>query len=160
MIEDKDIKIQINEYHKLLEDIKAENIVLPDEFVSELLIEKLSSSWTDYKQQLKHRHKKMLLQELITHIIVEDTNMQECATAKVKALSTKANIVEEKLAQKRYENKPDHNKKNNFRNSRPKGSYPIFKKKGNCFVRGKLGHHTAQCRRRERNDNPPRANIT
>jgi len=49
MIEDKDIKIQINEYHKLLEDIKAENIVLPDEFVSELLIEKLPQSWTDYK---------------------------------------------------------------------------------------------------------------
>jgi len=44
MIEDKDIKIQINEYHKLLEDIKVENIVLPDEFVSELLIEKLPQS--------------------------------------------------------------------------------------------------------------------
>jgi len=44
MIEDKDIKIQINEYHKLLEDIKAENIVLHDEFVSELLIEKLPQS--------------------------------------------------------------------------------------------------------------------
>jgi len=47
MIEDKDIKIQINKYHKLLEDIKAENIVLPenialpDEFASELLIENL-----------------------------------------------------------------------------------------------------------------------
>jgi len=26
MIEDKDIKIQIKEYHKLLEDIRAENI--------------------------------------------------------------------------------------------------------------------------------------
>jgi len=50
MIKDKDIKIQINEYHKLLEDIKAENILLPDEFVSELLIEKLSSYWTTYKQ--------------------------------------------------------------------------------------------------------------
>jgi len=33
MIEDKDINIQINEYHKLLEDIKVENIILPDEFV-------------------------------------------------------------------------------------------------------------------------------
>jgi len=57
MIEDKDIKIQINEYHKLLEDIKAENIVPPNEFVSELLIKKLPQSWTDYKQQLKHKHK-------------------------------------------------------------------------------------------------------
>ena len=44
MIEGKDIKIQINEYHKLFEDIKAESIALPDEFVSELLIEKLLQS--------------------------------------------------------------------------------------------------------------------
>jgi len=51
MIEGKDIKIQINKYHKLLEDIKAENIALPDEFVSELLIEKLPQSWTNYKQR-------------------------------------------------------------------------------------------------------------
>jgi len=71
MIEDKDIKIQINEYHKLLEDIKAESIALPDEFVSELLIEKLPQSWTNYKQQLKHRHKQMSLSDLITHIIIE-----------------------------------------------------------------------------------------
>ena len=41
MIEGKDIKIQINEYHKLIEDIKTGSIKLPDEFVSELLIEKL-----------------------------------------------------------------------------------------------------------------------
>ena len=53
MIEGKDIKIQINEYHKLIEDIKTESIKLPDEFVSELLIKKLPQSWTDYKQQLK-----------------------------------------------------------------------------------------------------------
>jgi len=44
MIKDKDIKIQINEYHKLLEDIKAENITLSDEFLTKLLIEKLSHS--------------------------------------------------------------------------------------------------------------------
>jgi len=159
MIEDKDIKIQINEYHKLLEDIKAENIILLDEFVSELMIEKLPSSWTDYKQQLKHRHKKMLLQELVTHIIVEYTNRQVCATTRAKALSAKANTVEEKPAPKRYENKPDHNKKSNFRNSHPKGSNPTFKKKGNCFVCGKPSHHAPQCRRRARNDNPPWANI-
>ena len=143
----------------MLEDIKAENIILPDEFVSELLIEKLPSSWTDYKQQLKHRHKKMSLQELITHIIAEDTKKQDCATARAKALSTKANIVKEKPAPKRYENKPDHNKKSNFRNFRPKGSDPTFKKKRNCFVCGKPGHHAPQCRHRARNDNPPKVNI-
>jgi len=111
MIEDKDIKIQINEYHKLLEDIKAENIVLPDEFFSKLLIEKLPQSWTDYKQQLKHRHRQLSLPDLITHIIIEDTNWKECVAAKAKALSTKANMIEDKPASKRYEKKPDHKKK-------------------------------------------------
>jgi len=49
MIKDKDIKIQINKYHKLLKDINAENIVVPDEFVSKPLNEKLSQSLTNYK---------------------------------------------------------------------------------------------------------------
>jgi len=53
MIEDKDLKIQISEYYKLLEDIKAENIVLLNKFVSEVLIEKL----LQYKQQLKYIYK-------------------------------------------------------------------------------------------------------
>jgi hypothetical protein len=55
MTEDKDIKVQINEYHKLLEEMKAENITLPDEFVAGILIEKLPESWSDYKNQLKHK---------------------------------------------------------------------------------------------------------
>jgi len=44
MIEDKNIKIHINVYHKLFENIKVENIVLPHEFVSNLLIEKFSEN--------------------------------------------------------------------------------------------------------------------
>lgn len=41
MDEEKDIKVQINVYHKLLEDLKIENISLADKFIFELLIEKL-----------------------------------------------------------------------------------------------------------------------
>ncbi|XP_068483448.1 uncharacterized protein [Phaseolus vulgaris] len=158
MIEGKDIKIQINENHKLIEDIKTESITLPDEFVSELLIEKLLQSWTDYKQQLKHRHKQMTLSDLITHIIIEDTNRKECAAAKAKTLSAKANVVEDKLAPKRYKKKIDHKKKYN-KFSRTNGTNPTFKKKGNCFVCGKLGHHAPQCRHRAKNGYPPKANL-
>jgi len=68
-------------------------------------------------------------------------------------------MVEDKLASKRYENKPDHKRKNNCRNTRPNGSNPVFKKKGNCFVCEKSGHLAPQCRCRARNNNPPRANI-
>jgi len=35
----------------------------------------------------------MSLLEFITHIIIEDTNKNECVTAKAKALSAKASMV-------------------------------------------------------------------
>ena len=57
MVDTKDIKLQINEYHKLLEELKAEKIELPKQFVAGLLIEKLPDSWSEYKQQLKHKQK-------------------------------------------------------------------------------------------------------
>ena len=44
MNKEKDIKVQINESYKLLEDLKIENISLPNKFVFELLIKKLSKS--------------------------------------------------------------------------------------------------------------------
>lgn len=47
MSEDKDIEARINEYHKLIEDLKAENISLPDEFIAGILIKKLPESWND-----------------------------------------------------------------------------------------------------------------
>jgi len=128
MIEGKDIKIQINEYHNLIEDIKTESITLPDEFVFELLIKNHPQSWTDYKQQLKHIHKQMSLSYLITHIIIEDTNRKECAAAKAKTLSAKANMVEDKLAPKRYENKFDI-KRNIINSLVPMELTPLSRKK-------------------------------
>ena len=77
MVDNKDIKLQINEYHKLLEEIRAEKIELLEQFVVGLLIEKLPDSWSDYKQQLKHKQKQLSLTGLITHIIIEDTNRKE-----------------------------------------------------------------------------------
>ena len=120
MNEEKDIKVQINEYHKLLEDLKIENISLLDEFISKLLIEKLPESWTDYKQQLKHRHKQMSLPDLITHIIIEDTNMKESVAARTKAMSAKENTVQDKPFHKRYANKTDHNNKNKYKYNNPR----------------------------------------
>jgi hypothetical protein len=62
MVEDKVIdEAQINEYHKLLEDLKAQKIDLPDVFVAGALVEKLLSSSNDYKLQLKHKHTQMSL---------------------------------------------------------------------------------------------------
>ena len=44
----------------------------------------------------------MSLPDLITHIIIEDTNWKECVAARAKALYAKSNMIEDKPAPKRY----------------------------------------------------------
>jgi len=102
----------------------------------------------------------MSLPDLITHIIIEDTNRKECAATTAKALSFKANMVEDRPAPNRYEKKPNHNKKNKSNFSRPSEPKPTFKKKGNWFVCGRPGHHAPQCIHRVKSDDPPKINIT
>jgi len=45
----------------------------------------------------------MLLLDLITHIIIEDTNRKECVVARAKMLFVKTNMIEDKPTPKRYE---------------------------------------------------------
>ena len=101
----------------------------------------------------------MSLSNLITLIIIENTNRKECVVVRAKPLSAKANMIKDKPPPKRYEKKPDHNKKNKSNFSRPNEPKPTSKKKGNCFVCGRLGHHAHQGRHKVKNDNPPKANI-
>ncbi|KAG8481507.1 hypothetical protein CXB51_026373 [Gossypium anomalum] len=70
----KDAKVQINEYHKLLKDLKSKNITLSEEF-----------------------HKKLFLAYLITHIIIKETNKKEARAAKIKEIITLANLINSKL---------------------------------------------------------------
>ena len=48
----------------------------------------------------------------LLHIIIEDTNRKESVAARTKAISVKANTIQDKPFHKRYANKTDHNNKN------------------------------------------------
>ncbi|GMI72561.1 hypothetical protein HRI_000925400 [Hibiscus trionum] len=174
MTEDVEVKVQINEYHKLLEDLKSENITLPEEFVTGLLIEKLPPSWNDYKQQLKHKHKQLSLKELITRIIIEKTNRKEVMNANKREFTTRANLIEGNARRgmsfkhnSRFRNHAmpkSNNSRNNVmprNHAMPKFNNPTFKKKGNCcYVCGKPGHYAHQCRHRKgRHENPAQSNV-
>ena len=126
--------------------MKSEDIVLPEKFVVGVLIEKLPDSWNDYKNSLKHKQKNQTLDELVTHILIEDTNRKRSSEAKAKEMSLKANLVQGSTSGKGT--KPNLKSKANN-----------FKKKSSYFVCGKSGHHAAQCRKRARNGNPPKANL-
>ncbi|PNX75331.1 wall-associated receptor kinase 2-like protein, partial [Trifolium pratense] len=139
-------------YHKLLEELKADKIDLPDVFVVGALVEKLPSSWNDYKQQLKHKHTQISLDDLIKHVIIEDTGRKECDVARGKALESRANLIQNNAHQKRrYEYRTDHVLE---------VTNPTFK--ANCYVCGKPGHKAYHCIYRKTNKVPPKpkANLT
>lgn len=50
MTDEKDVKVQVNEFHKLVKDLKLKKIILLEQFVAGILIEKLPESSNDYKQ--------------------------------------------------------------------------------------------------------------
>ena len=99
----------------------------------------------------------MSLADLITHIIIEDTNRKELQATKAREMAAKANLVQTQNKNKRYANKPNHSNNSDYK---PKANNTTsFKKKGSCFVCGKPGHHAPQCRKRVRNENPPKPNA-
>ncbi|XP_071939024.1 uncharacterized protein [Coffea arabica] len=159
MIDDKEMKIQITEYQMLLEDLKNEDINLPEKFAAGMLIEKLPESWADYKNNLKHKEKNYTMDELVKHILIEDSNKRELRATKAKEMAYKANLVQSN--NKRYANKSQNYKPKNF-NVKPNN--PNFKKKkGNYFYCGKPGHYVVQCRHNKgdrANGNPPKVHLT
>ncbi|XP_015170782.1 uncharacterized protein [Solanum tuberosum] len=135
MIEEKDVKVQINKFHKLVEDLESEKIILLEQFVAA-------------------QKKQLSLDDLVKHIITEDTNRKQSISAKEKETTTKVNLVEDNKSRNKdnmYGKELDYKLRVNNQN---------FKKKGNCFVCGKPGHHAAQCRNKVgKNDNPAKLRV-
>lgn len=65
MTNKKEMKVQINEYRKLLEDLKSKEIIFPKKFATGVLIEKLPDSWNDYKNGLSTYKRLSLLKNLL-----------------------------------------------------------------------------------------------
>ena len=92
----------------------------------------------------------MSLKDVIIYIRIKEKNRNKANVEKAKELSFKANVVEEKHKPKKNRSRKQNsgtkpNASNKVQNSK-------IKKRGNCFVCGKFGHHVAQCRHRKRNE--------
>ena len=90
----------------------------------------------------------MSLEDVIIHIRIKEQNRNRDNIEKVKELSFKANVVEEKSKPKNNRSKKQNSK------TKPNASNKVqnstIKKRGNCFVYGKSGHHATQCRHMKR----------
>ena len=100
MTEDRDVSSQIHDYHMLVNDLVTEDIKLPEPFVVGYLIETLLDSWKDYKNSMKHERKQVSLEDAIINIRIEEQNKTRDKAKRAKELSSKANVVEERLRPK------------------------------------------------------------
>lgn len=74
MVDDKPIIDQIHEYETLCANLISEGLKIYDITFAGILIEKLPQSWNSYKSQLRQREKNLTLEELVSHLKIEEEN--------------------------------------------------------------------------------------
>ena len=74
MIDTKTVISQVQELQLILHEIHAENMILIESFQVAIIIENLPPSWKDFKNYLKHKRKKMRLEDLIVRLRIEEDN--------------------------------------------------------------------------------------
>ncbi|XP_074314675.1 uncharacterized protein LOC141649907 [Silene latifolia] len=65
---------KVHVYENLCADIVSEGMKLDGLFIANVLLEKFPPSWSEYRNQLKHKKKDMSLMELISHMRTEEAN--------------------------------------------------------------------------------------
>ncbi|XP_074293549.1 uncharacterized protein LOC141620626 [Silene latifolia] len=117
---------------------KKYGMKLDDIFVANVLLEKFPPSWSDYRNQLKHKKKDMSLKELIRHMRTKEANrlkdLPASQSVTVPAVAAvKANLFES--------GGPSYAKKYKGKGKAKKAAKgPIV-----CYVCGKAGHKAYQC---------------
>ncbi|XP_070020996.1 uncharacterized protein [Nicotiana sylvestris] len=92
---------EVHEYENLTADVLNKGTEMCEILQPNVLLEKFSASWSDYRNQLKHKKKNLTLQKLISHMRTEEANRLKDEEAerlkdKIKSLSfnsSKANHV-------------------------------------------------------------------
>ena len=64
------------------------------DFTSQCTDREISPSWSNYRNQLKHKKKDLTLQELIRHIRMEEANRQKDKVNSLSLNCSKGNLVE------------------------------------------------------------------
>ncbi|GJY70425.1 retrovirus-related pol polyprotein from transposon TNT 1-94 [Tanacetum coccineum] len=93
MVDSKNVITQVQDLQVLLHDIHAKGMTLSETFQAAAIIEKLPPSWVDFKNYLKHKRKKMSVEDLVVHLHIEQDNrlaQKDTYTPD----SAKANLVE------------------------------------------------------------------
>ncbi|GKV42595.1 hypothetical protein SLEP1_g49978 [Rubroshorea leprosula] len=148
MSDSKPVIDQVNELNDIATECADAGEPISETFQVSTIIGKLPPSWKDYQKFLKHKKRSLKVDELMKHIQIEYEARKRDGQDK----SDNVNALEGPAS---FSKKPNHKfKKGQKGSSSMKGKNgknlaTFKKKKGACFVCGKLGHAVMQCYHRK-----------
>ena len=152
MVDSKPIMDQVHVYENLVTEILAEGMKMCEILQANVLIEKLPDSWSDYRNHLKHKKRDLTLEELVSHMKIEEANRLKDVSIKPKnELASKANLVESNSDSDR---KTGDNRAKGGK-SEKKGNLPAkgkIEKKNSvkCWSCGNVGHFASQYKNKKK----------
>ncbi|KAK5839048.1 hypothetical protein PVK06_007805 [Gossypium arboreum] len=136
---------QVHTCKKLVFDILAERLKMSEILQTNILIEKLLKSWSDDRNLLKYKKRDISLEELISHMKIEEVNcLKDKALVTSSEFHLKANLVEYGFGPKFNWFKTTKNSKKNakLQNKRVINFKKSEKNKSNnsmnCYMCGKV----------------------
>ncbi|XP_070054945.1 uncharacterized protein [Nicotiana tomentosiformis] len=101
MVDSKSVITQVQELQVIIHDLLSEGLVINEAFQVAAMIEKLSPLWKDFKNYLKHKRKKMSLEDLIVWLRIEEDNKVAERRGRGNLTIMEANIVEDNKKRKK-----------------------------------------------------------
>ncbi|KAL0358293.1 UNVERIFIED_CONTAM: hypothetical protein Sangu_0678700 [Sesamum angustifolium] len=157
---------QVHEYENLVADILSEDMKMCEILQGNVLLKKFPPSWNDYRNHLKHKKRYLMLQELISHMSIEEANRLKDKEISNSSFSIKVNLVEPSGSYKdKFQYIGKKFKKNVQQKSHKGNNGKIQKKSVGVTVVGRRGHKAYQCyqrknqRKTNKKQNTPQPNL-
>ena len=95
MVDSKSVINQVQALQLILHEIEAEGMFLPETFQVTTIMEKLPSTWRDFKNYLKHKRKELNLEDLIVRLKIEEDNQKSEKRSNKNSYEVKANVIKD-----------------------------------------------------------------
>ncbi|GKA23658.1 zinc finger, CCHC-type containing protein [Tanacetum coccineum] len=152
MVDSRPVMEQYNELLRILGQYTQHGLKMDESISVSSIIDKLPSSWKDFKHTLKHGKDDLSLVQLGSHLRIEESlRAHESDKGKGKEVAgPSVNMMEE--GGKNKNNKQNKTKKCGFKDNNG-GSGSNKKPKLECWKYGKTGHFKRDCRSRNKKNN-------